>query len=377
MTTMWRIALLTILLHIAFAGARVTISLFALHLGATALVVGVVMSMIAAVPMLFAVRCGRYIDRIGVRGPMYFGTALLVIALLTAFALPRLETLFVSAALAGSGFYVCHIAVSQASGLIGTPEERVRNFSMLALAFSTGSFVGPMVAGVAIDSIGHRFTFVALVTPLVVMTVLLLAQPIRVPRHTAALKATEERHLADLLRVPAMRRVFVVSGMLSMAWDLFNFVMPIHGSNLHLSASTVGAILGVFGAAVFVVRLALPLFFRRVSEWKLLVGAMLLSGAALALVPLVSDVVLLIVLAFVLGIGLGGAQPMIMSLIYDTAPPGRAGEAVGVRTLLINFSQTGMPLMFGAVGAALGMTPVFLTMAAALIGGGLYARRGP
>jgi hypothetical protein len=67
---------------------------------------------------------------------------------------------------------------------------------------------------------------------------------------------------------------------------------------------------------------------------------------------------------------------MIMSLLYEKAPPGRAGEAVGVRTLLINFSQTGIPLMFGALGAALGMQPVFWTVAAALIGGGLYARRG-
>ena len=70
------------------------------------------------------------------------------------------------------------------------------------------------------------------------------------------------------------------------------------------------------------------------------------------------------------------AQPMIMALLYDKAPPGRGAEAVGVRTLLLNFSQSGIPLMFGAVGAALGMTPVFVVMAVALGAGGWYARRG-
>jgi predicted MFS family arabinose efflux permease len=204
----------------------------------------------------------------------------------------------------------------------------------------------------------------------------MFARPINVPRHAAALKAGEKKRLNDLLRIPTLRRVFVVSGLLSMAWDLFTFVMPIHGSRLGLSASTIGLILGCFGAAVFVVRLALPALVHRLSEWKMLIAAMFISGLGLAMLPLVSDVALLMALAFVLGMGLGGAQPMIMALLYNKAPPGRGGEAVGVRTLLLNLSQAGIPLMFGALGAALGMAPVFWSMAAALLAGGWYARRG-
>ena len=85
---------------------------------------------------------------------------------------------------------------------------------------------------------------------------------------------------------------------------------------------------------------------------------------------------LLMGLAFLLGMGLGGAHPVVMALLYDTSPPGRGGEAVGVRTLLLSFSQAGIPLMFGALGAALGMAPVLWTMALALAAGGWYARRG-
>jgi hypothetical protein len=49
---------------------------------------------------------------------------------------------------------------------------------------------------------------------------------------------------------------------------------------------------------------------------------------------------------------------------------------VGVRTLLLNVSQARIPLMFGALGAALGMAPVVWSMAAALLAGAWYARRG-
>jgi MFS family permease len=372
---LYEVALLTVLLHIGFAGVRVTLSLFALHLGASAATVGVLIGLIALVPMLFAVKWGRYVDRVGIRGPMYVGAAVLLGALLLGFAVPRLETLFVVSVLSGCGFSIFHIAVHQSGGLIGSPDDRARNFSVIALAFSTSGVLGPMLAGFAIDWIGYRYTFLLLSAALVATLALMFLRPIDVPRHTTSLKPGERRRVADLLRIPALRRVLVASALLSMAWDLFSFVMPIHGSRIGLSATSIGLVLGVFGAAVFVVRIVLPLVARRVSEWKMLVGAMFATSAALALFPLVTDVTLLIGLSFLLGIGLGGAQPMVMALLYNTAPSGRGAEAVGVRTLLLNFSQTGIPLMFGALGAAMGMTPVFVTMALALAAGGWYARR--
>jgi predicted MFS family arabinose efflux permease len=166
-----------------------------------------------------------------------------------------------------------------------------------------------------------------------------------------------------------------VSGLLSMVWDLFSFVVPIHGSNIKLSPSTIGLILGAFGVAVFAVRLVMPLVIHRISEWKMLIGAMISTGIALFIFPLVNTVPVLIGLAFFLGAGLGGAQPMIMSLLYNKAPAGRGAEAIGIRTFLINISQTVIPLLFGALGAALGMTPVFWTMAVLLVGAGWFSRK--
>jgi MFS family permease len=80
-------------------------------------------------------------------------------------------------------------------------------------------------------------------------------------------------------------------------------------------------------------------------------------------------------LSFVLGLGLGSAQPMIMSLLYESSPPGRQGEAVGLRTSLLNGSHTLIPLVSGAISAAAGMAPAFWLLAAALLSGAFYARR--
>lgn len=47
------------------------------------------------------------------------------------------------------------------------------------------------------------------------------------PRHEATAAHEETRRISDLLRIPGFRRVFLVSGTLSMTWDLFAFVTPI------------------------------------------------------------------------------------------------------------------------------------------------------
>ena len=369
------IFLLTILPHIAFAGARVNLSLFALHLGATPATVGIIISLIAAVPMVFSARWGRRIDRAGIYKPMLIAAALVLAALLLAYALPRVETLFVVSVMMGSGFMLYHICINQAAALAGRPEDRTRNFSVLALAFSTSGFLGPVMAGFAIDWIGHRNTFLLCAGFMVASLLLIRDRKQTIAGHHQPVSHTPDKRVMDLLRLPALLRIFVISGLMSMCWDLYNFVMPIHGSGIGLSASTIGLVLGAFGSAIFLFRLILPWMVRRVDERKLLITAMVVSGCMLALIPLVKSVVLLMAVSFVLGLGLGGTQPIIMAMLYAQSPPGRGAEAVGMRTQLLNITQAAIPLIFGALGAWMGMVPVFIAMGALLLAGAWYARR--
>ena len=367
---------LTVLTHLSFAGCRVILSLTAIHFEASPFVIGVLLSLLTVIPILFALRWGRWVDRAGVRGPMLAGIAAIFLAMVLGWAFPRLETLFVVSPLAGSGFFLYHIAAGQAAAMIGRPEDRIKNFSLLALAFSVSSFLGPTLSGFAIDGIGHAKAMLALSAGALVNLVALSVWAPDVPRHGTTAAHQEKQRVADLLRIPGFRLVFIVSGVLSMTWDLFAFVMPIHGSQLGLSATTIGVILGSFGAAVFVVRLLLPLVAHRMDEWQMLIAAMLLSGVTLVAFPFVHGVPLLIALSFLLGVGLGGTQPFIMSLLYEKAPAGRGAEVLSVRTWLINVSQTGVPLAFGALGAVLGMLPVFWAMGASLLVAGWFATRG-
>lgn len=372
---LWQLVALTICAHAAFTGSRMLVSLYAIHLHASALTVGALMSSYALLPMLFAVGAGRLVDRAGARWPLFGASAAVALGMLLPFVWPRLGVLFVASTVIGTGFMVFHVSVSQVVGAIGRAEDRAANFSWLALGFSVSSSLGPLVTGFAIDAIGHLHTFVLLsLSPLIPLVVLWRNRP-ALPPPMARKAGVDATRVLDLLRDRAMRRVFIASGLLNMAWDLYTFAIPIYGSRIGLSASTIGAVMGSFALAIFAVRLLLPVLIRRVQPWQIISTALLTAAAVYCIFPFFSSVPLLVALSCALGLGLGCSQPMVMALLYNTSPPGRQGEAVGVRTTVMNASSTVLPLASGALGAALGMGPVFWAMAALLGAGAYFVKR--
>jgi len=361
--------------HLAFVGSRMTSTLFALELGASRFTVGLLMSLFAVLPMLLSVSAGRLIDRTGPRRPLLFALSCLACGTVLPFLFPSVAVLYFSTTLVGTSFMVTHIAMNSVFGAHGSPEQRAVNFSWLALGFSVSNSIGPLIAGFAIDGLGHARAFLILALFPVAAFVLLLLRKRPLPRPVRHGAPLANSSVLDLLRIAPLRRTFIVSATLAMGWDLYTFLLPLYGASLGLAATTIGMILSTFALATFTVRLTMPILIKRLRQWVVIASAMAVAGSAYLLLPLVEAVPLLMVLSFILGLGLGSAQPIIMSQLYEASPPGRQGEAVGLRTSLLNGSHTLIPLMSGAISAAFGMASAFWLLAAALIVGAGFARR--
>ena len=359
--------------HLCFVGSRMTTTLFALHLGASATTVGALVALFAVVPMFLSVAAGRLIDRLGPRRPVMFGLAVLAMGATLPFLFPSVGILYLSSPLIGTSFMLLHIAMNSVFGAYGTPEQRAVTFSWLSLGFSISNSIGPLVAGFAIESFGHAGAMLTLAgLPLIGVGLLWQRKrPLPRPAHVA-----RERHggVLGLLRVPALRHTLIASGLLNIGWDIYSFLMPLYGSRIGLAPSTIGTIMSCFALATFVVRAVLTQLVRSLRQWLLIATAMTLAGTTYMLFPLVQSVPLLMALSFILGIGLGASQPVIMAVLYEASPPGRQGEAVGIRTTMLNCSQTFIPLASGAISASLGMTPVFALISLLLLGGAWFAR---
>jgi len=366
---------LGILNHIVLTGTRITVTLDALKQGASTATVGVLLALYALLPMLLAVSAGRLSDRIGVRRPMLVGSTGLAIGAALPLVIPGLTGLFISAALVGVSFMLYQVPAQNATGELGHPSERMQNFSLLALGYSVSGFVGPLAAGLTIDHGGfaHAFALLA-VLPLIAAGV--LARGMRtLPGPHPAHKTLRSGGPIELLKHPKLRRVFLVNFLLAMGWDLHTIVIPVYGEQRGLSASQIGLILASFAVATFIVRFSMRWIVRRWSEREVLSIALVIAGFVYMLYPFSTTASTLMALSFSLGLGLGMSQPMVMSLLHTHAPPGRMGEAAGVRMSLVQTSSVGVPLIFGALGATIGLTPVFWSVGLCLAAGGAFYRR--
>ena len=366
---LFQLIALSLAAHIALAGSRVTTSLYALSLNASQLTVGALAALFSIFPMIFAVPMGRLIDRIGITRPMGAGCFSICIGCTLPMLVDGLSILYLATAMIGTGFMTVQIASQHAVGAMSIDETRSVNFSMLALGYSISGFCGPVIAGFLIDHTRHAVTYLVLgsfaLTTLILLSFSSLGQ-IQLSHHE---EVQRTGGTIGLLRNVELRRLFLIGILLSAAWDLFVFVMPIYGASLKFSASTIGLILGCFASATFMVRLFMPWISRHCCEWRVLAAALGVAVLCYLLFPFMHQPLSIMTVAAVLGLAVGSSQPNMLALLHRTAPRGRTGEVVGMRVTVGNACQVIFPLAFGAAGAALGLFSVFWGMGALIASG--------
>jgi MFS family permease len=382
--SIWVVMFMVVCNMLAMKGSKILITLFSIQLGAPQVVIGVLVALYSLFPMVLAIYAGKLTDRLGARWPMVAGSCGIAFGLTLPYWFPHTITLYLQAALVGAGHVFYNVSVQNMIGSIGTKKDRTRNFTNFGLAMATGSFIGPLVAGFAIDHFGYEYAYLVLAaSPLITACIMGTAKHV-----TSVHSAHDAEGGSGKLDVPGssrpfelffssapLRRVLVTGAVLLTGIDLFHFYMPIYGHHIGLSASQIGVVLGTFSAAAFIVRIWMPVIVNRLGAERVLIASMFTAAVTYLAVPFVTHMVVLCAICFVLGLGTGCGQPLSLSLIYERAPGGRSGEALGLRATLNNFTHMVTPLLFGALGTAFGVAPVFLFNSLLLAGGGVIIGR--
>jgi MFS family permease len=350
--------LLSIAIHSCYLGSKVVLSLFALELGANQFTVGVLAALYAVVPLLLGVYSGRIADTRGMRLPLMIGAACTGLAMLTGFLWQELSGLIAVSLLVGAGFVFFNVSIQNLTGGFGPPEQRARNFAWLSIGYSVSAFIGPMFAGFSIDHAGHGMTFLFF-AGFTVLPIAVLAFKPGFTRVAGSAAGRGNRSTFDLLRDAPLRRLIFISGLCVASAELFAFYVPVFAHSIGLSASTIGIILAAYAAAVFLTRFMLPALLRRLRSEQIMVASMLLAACAFAIFPVLRNVYALMCASFVIGIGTGCAQPVLMAVSYEKSPTGRTGEVTGLRLTANNVARVAIPLLSGVIGVAVGAAPVF------------------
>jgi MFS family permease len=355
--------------HIAMNGSRMTVMLFAATLGASPALIGVLAALFGLVSAFVAVHVGRWIDRVGPRRPIMVASSMVTLGALVAGAWHEIPALFIAAPLMGTFNSMFQMTTHQTVGRYGKPEDRAANFSTQSLAISAATFLGPLIAGLAIDHLGYSNAFFVTAAfgfaPMVVVWMGLLHLP------PAPVRKREEVTPVSgwaLLKDKELRRAYIAAATNNGIWSIWGFMLPLYGHSIGLSATAIGTLAACLAGGTVAIRFFTSLLVRRYKPWPLIVVSHVLIGIGFIGMPFTAVYAALVVLACMMGVGLGLSGPLSTTVMYDASPPDKVGEVIGLRMTMANLGQTLVPLLSGAVGAALGVAPVFWTVGALMLG---------
>lgn len=369
-------AVIVLLATLAYAGpqgTRVAVTLEALQLGLSPAVVGMLNAVSFLLPMVVSIPAGRIVDRIGVRGPIYSMIVMLIAAQALAFAAPSVWTLGLAAAAAGIGYVGFTVALNVGVMRVGTAADRVSNFSWLTVGISAGFGLGPVTAGFGSDAMTGSGVFLLLAGYPMALLLLMLWRGRLLPNE-ADHAARSPVRLIDAVSDRRFRPILLVSFANPTLTDMFNFIVPLIAKSAGLSGAVVGTILGCYSASSFIARAVLPVIVNRVRHWTVVANLYIIAGIGLIVFGFASQPAFYVSIAMAIGLSHGMGQPLVMAAFVMHSPPGRQGEVMGVQQVLQGGISAASPVVIGAVGTAVGVTPVLWVAGAALLFASWFAR---
>jgi MFS family permease len=365
---------LSVFVYTVQVGSRMTITLTTLNLTHSEAIAGVMGSVFSLMPILVGLFAGKMIDRFGTLKPAAVAVALSLVGLMVPFAHPSILTLTVACVAQGASFITVAMALTNGGAMLGRVQDRTRNLSWLYLGNSAGMSVGPLVAGFGIDHVGHRGTFGLLAILPVVSLTLLITMRHRFPNHARPPKAASGR-LIDLLRDHDLRSLIIVQALINLSLETFYFMVPLHGTQVGLSASMIGTVLSCAFVSNFISRAMVPTMVRRFGEVKMMSAVFMIVGAWVAPLGNVTAPAVLMLLAGGVGITHGMIFPALTSMFYGASPQGRQGEVSGIRTMAGNSTTSCAQLVAGALSASVGIAPVMWVVGASSFFAAWFVRR--
>ncbi len=314
--------------------------------GASATVLGVLLTCYSLMQFLFAPVWGRISDRIGRRPVMLITVAGTSLSLLALGLAPSLSWLFVARLLGGLFSANVSVATAYVGDLTEGP-ERTRWMGLIGAAFGLGFILGPAIGGL-LAPYGYQLPMLAAAALAAVNFVYALAVLREPETHQAG-----ERPAAVLQLPPpgTVRRLcaasFVFTFGVSQLETVFAFFMIDTFSYEAREVAYILVMMALIMAAIQggAIRRLVTRFGER---WLILAGSALLAIAFSAL-PWMPTVALLLVPLAVASVGRALVYPSLLGLVSVAAAPAARGLVMGAFQSSASLARVLGPLVAGAL----------------------------
>jgi DHA1 family inner membrane transport protein len=351
------------------------VPLWALYLGATPVMIGIVVAARSVLPLFLSIHGGAMMDRLGTRRLMLIFTAAGAVLTLLYPVLPYLSALIALQLLLGW---------AQGMGWLGAQTKLARlsrgnaTYAAHFSFFTTlGTFLGPLVAGAAWDLYGAWGAFIVIT----VWGAALAWATQRLPMPAATAERSRSLtwrdmvpNLSDYVRafalmsIPAIALVVVATFLRIAVFTVQGSFYTVYLEGIGMSGTLIGVLIG--GAALIggpAALLTAPMLKKFRAHW-LLLGSIAVPVVAICITPLLHSFLALMIAAAVFGLGLGMGLPLLLSALSDASGTRDQGISVGLRTTANRLASIVIPLLMGFIIEIVGIQQGFFVTGAILLG---------
>ncbi|HUO45657.1 MAG TPA: MFS transporter [Acidimicrobiia bacterium] len=339
--------------HLLFAigqGAAIPmIALLALDLGASVATAGAVVALRGIGTMVFDLPAGLLVAKLGERKAMVVATGVLaaIAAGVSTRPSPLVYALFIF--LLGGAWSVWVLARLTYTTELTPIEFRGRVMSVMGGLGRTGTFIGPLIAGLTVTRFGLASAFVVQAVMATAACIALATGPTP-PPHEDVVRPTHKIKLREVLM--DHRKTLATAGLATVAIMILRtsrqVMLPLWGNHIGLTPGSIALLFSVSSALEMTLFYPVGLLMdRRGRRWAAIPCLALLS-LGMALIPLTNSFLGMVGAALVMGLGNGFGTGIGMTLGSDFSPAVGRSQFLGVWRLVTDVGTAGGPLIIAA-----------------------------
>jgi MFS family permease len=357
------VSLVTVIYWLGPQSVRLFYPLQLKQLGASDLVIGFGAAAPAVAGLVLAVPSGYLLGRFDARRILVISTFGLAVTTGAFVLVSNVGEMILLMFVQGFFQMWVWLVLQQMMTRVGTGEDALRQLPLFSLAWGIGLAGGPSVGAWIYDAWGFQTLNIAcfLFTMCGVVGALLTPAILREPEAPRT-SGTDQRRMFGTLRrsfddsvvVAVMVSTFVNIFVQSLRTSFYSLFLQ----QIGVSLGMIGLLLSTIGVSSLVVRFVLPALIRRFGLVKPLIWSTWTAIIGVAVTPLSSSTVFLVVGAVMIGAGLGANPPITINLLAGAEDADR-GVAVGLRMVANRSAQVLQPIVYGNIASLIGLAVAF------------------
>ncbi len=343
------------------------IAKYAVHLGAAAIMVGVVSSVYAVTALAFRIVSGPMIDTYNRRFVLAGAMVFMAVSFFGYSVSGNVGTLIGFRLLQGIGqAFTSASCLAMAADTL--PKHRFGSgIGVFTMAQAASQAIGPTIALLLVGRVGFQNTY--LIGGGIMILAAILAARVKVPyRKTKKLKISLSNIVAKEAILPT-----VIMFLMALTFFVINSFLIVYAEAENVE--NIGYYFTVFAVTLLATRPIVGRLTDRFGLIKILIPSMVFFAGSFIMISFSRSLPMFLLAAFVASFGFGASQPAIQTLCMKCVPMERRGSASSTTYIGVDLGSFFGPVIAGALVEAFGygsmwrlmIIPVLMAMAIAIL----------